>query len=551
MRKFLVATLMLTAIFAFAACGQADGGGTAPTAPAQQAPAAGGDTATSDTVIGTDAVDFSETLHITVTRRGGARDVNQHNYFDEFMLERFNVVFDITDIPNADYITRMNLLFAAGEEDMIGIAHRPDFMLTDWIEAGHLRGFSYDDIMRLMPNYSAHFIESFGEDAWRVVWNSIVHSDGLAYYLPHRRPHSMNMAWLYRADLFEELGVEFPNTLDELIVILEDLQELTGGFPIVEADPDGPIWAFQGWMQAFGIPELGVRDVSMVDPRTGEFVPFIFSTDNFRRYTSFLADLHARGLMWPEFITGTQEQRNSLQARNNRFVMWSWPEQIATQHNEISQTEDPNARWEWATVMLTEDPANGHFFKHDPFFTADGVGISIDTPDNVVERFFYIMNWLYSDEGMTFNSFGIEGVHFEFVDGERHFLPHMSNPQTPVGNSLINYGFVSMAGGLHHPDINNVYRAWMQDLHNTFMYRENYYFHIAPILQFTPDETRELANIQTLLNQTRDEYFSRFIVGQLDPTNDNDWNDYIDTMNSLGLERAKEIRTAAFNRANN
>ena len=87
--------------------------------------------------------------------------------------------------------------------------------------------------------------------------------------------------------------------------------------------------------------------------------------------------------MWPEFITGTAEQRNSLQSRNNRFVQWGWPEQIPV------------------------------------IQTADGVAISIDTPEYIVERWFYYMNWLYSDEGMTFSSFGLKGIHFEWVDDER------------------------------------------------------------------------------------------------------------------------------------
>ncbi|MCL2573601.1 MAG: hypothetical protein FWE34_03490 [Defluviitaleaceae bacterium] len=550
--KVLVMTLaMLLVLGLMAACGGGNDNNDAPadttTPAATDAPATPAPADTTD--VEPAGIDLSETVTITVTRRGGARDVNQHDYFAEYVLERFNVIFEVTDIPNADYITRMNLMFASGDEDHVSIAHRPDFMLNDWVEQGHLRGFTRQELEMLMPNYIEHWNE-VGPDVWDIVWNTIMHSDGLAYYLPHRRPHAMNMSWMYRADLFEELNLEFPDTIDELIPILHQLQAHTGGFPIVEADPDGPIWAFQGWMQIFGMPELGARDLSMIHPVTGEFEPYIFTTDAFRRYTSFLNYLHDSGLMWPEFITGTAEQRNSLQSRNNRFVQWGWPEQIPTIQNELSQEYDPNARWEWATVMLTEDPANGHFFKRDPFHTADGVGISIDAPDYVVERWFYFMNWLYSDEGMTFNSFGIEGTHFEWVGDERHFLDHMTNPADPGGYGLVNFGFVSMAGGLHHPDINRVYRPWMIDLHNTFYGRDNYFFHLAPIMRFTAEETRELAQIQTLLNQTRDEYFSRFIVGQIDINNDAHWQEYIDTMNALGLDRFKEIRSAAFERSN-
>ena len=89
----------------------------------------------------------------------------------------------------------------------------------------------------------------------------------------------------------------------------------------------------------------------------------------------------------------------------------------------------------------------------------------------------------------------------------------------------------------------------MVDLENTFFNRDNYYFHTTHVQKFTPEETRELAGLEVSLSQTRNEYYSRFIVGQLDVNNDRDWNAYIDTMKRMGLDRVSAIRTAAYNRS--
>jgi len=553
MKRIFMIACVLALFGLLAAC--AGGGNNAPAnvqgnqqQPVQQTPAQPGQEPTvpaSPNAHLADAsnIDLSERVTITITRRGGPRDVNQENMFAAFMLERFNAVLDVTDIANADYVTRMNLMFAAGEADDVSIAHRPDFMLNDWIEAGYLRAFTYDDVQRLLPNYVNHFAPG----RFPVVWASNVHSDGFIYRFAGRRAQDLNMTWMYRADVFEELNLTFPNNTEDLFDILVQLREATGMYPIVEADPDSAIWAFAGWLQAFGMPELSARDISMVDPRTGEFIPFIFATDMYRDVLRFLHRLYENDVMWPEFATGTAEQRDSLMARGHRHVIWGWPEQIPTQLNDLSQTENPNARWEWSRDMISADPASGHFFKMDPFFAADGVGFSADASDIVVERFLYILNWLYSDEGMRFTTFGIEGVHHEVQAPYYRFLDHMSSPQRPAGHQLMHYGWVVL-GVPHHHNQNAFYRPVMVELAETFVGRPNYYYHVAPIIHFTAEETRALADIQTLLNQTRDQYFARFIMGHVDINDDAAWNNYISTMNALGLERAIDIRTEAFQR---
>ena len=492
-----------------------------------------------------DEVDLEKTLTINVARRGSIRDLTLENMFSKYLQDRFNVILNITDIAPSDYITRMNLMFAAGETDDLSLAHRPDFMLSNWIEAGYLLGFTQEQVEKLLPNFISHYTP----EAWPVVWDNISYTDGLTYYFPGRRAQYMNMAWLYREDIFNKYGLTFPDTTDELFDVLMKLKEETGMYPIVECDPQSSMWAFTGYLQAFGMPELALRDISMIDPITGDFEPFIFTTDNYRRFISFLNKLYKNDLMWPEFATGTHEQRNSLQARGHRFIMWGFPEQIATQLNEISRTGNQDANWKWAPVMITEDTAKGHFYKRDPYFAADGIGFSVDATDEVVERFLYILNWLYSEEGLIFATYGLEGVHFERQGSDFVFLPHMATPLTPVGHKLENFGFIPALVPSHH-NLNDYYRPYIAELQNTFINRENYYFHTAPILRFTERESTELADIQTILAQTREEYSARFVMGHLDVNDDAVWDSYVRTMNQLGLQKLKDIRNAAYGRKN-
>jgi len=197
--------------------------------------------------------------------------------------------------------------------------------------------------------------------------------------------------------------------------------------------------------------------------------------------------------------------------------------------------------------MISADPASGFFFKMDPFFAADGTGFAADAPDHVVERYLYILNWLYSDEGMAFNTFGLEGVHHERdADGNFVFLPHISSPLGSADRSISHYGWVSQVP--HHHNQNQFYRPFMVELADTFIGRDNYYYHLAPIIHFTANESRDLADVQTILNQQRDQYFVRFVMGHIDINDDAVWNAYVNTKNQLGLQRVIDIRTEAFHR---
>ena len=43
------------------------------------------------------------------------------------------------------------------------------------------------------------------------------------------------------------------------------------------------------------------------------------------------------------------------------------------------------------------------------------------------------------------------------------------------------------------------------------------------------------------------EYILRFIMGELDVTDDNAWNEYLAALDNAGLQEASEIRTNGYN----
>lgn len=55
-------------------------------------------------------------------------------------------------------------------------------------------------------------------------------------------------------------------------------------------------------------------------------------------------------------------------------------------------------------------------------------------------------------------------------------------------------------------------------------------------MRYTSEEESRFTDLATALDTKRDEYMARFLLGDMNPEDDNDWNQYISDMNRVGLQ---------------
>lgn len=469
------------------------------------------------------------------------------NQFAKLLKEKFNLVIETTEISTADYVTKMSLLFASGEPPEYLYSLRPEWKLNEWTEAGYIKGFTVDELKTKLPNY----MKVWTDEEWANVYGNAQYSDGKVYYLPGKRAAKLNMTWVYRKDTFDALGLAYPKSTDDMYNALKAIKEKTGKVPYVSASTGsgGALWAFSGFLQSFGMPELAIRELSYVDPVSKTFVPYAFSESNYREFLKYMNKLYKEGLIWKEFATATTEQTKKFQTQGNGFALWGYPEKLA-EYDNISKSADANAKWDWSKDMVSASQ-DKIYFKRDPYFNADGIGFYSKISDEKLNRVLDYVNWAMTEEGQRFNTFGVEGLTYEMKDGKPVYMEKMISPTKATGEKMGEYGIVGSAGWMvAHPAVNEVYKPVYKELEKTFLDRRDYNFFMAPIMPFTEAENKKLADIQTSINDTRDEYAARFIMGQLDPANEADWNKYIETLNKLGLQDMKKVRADAYNRAN-
>ena len=219
---------------------------------------------------------------------------NEPVYEHKIVREKFGIVFDVEYVAQSAYTEKMNLYFASG--------NYPDYVyrapniqdVHRWAMEGHIRPMS--DLFDRLPEYFANWTE----EGWAEAFLFTRSPDGKLYFLPERRDYTHYMAWIYRADLFEEAGIEFPQTTEDLLAALDTLTDLyPDSTPIVNWFGIDMLWGFQLAFRTH-------KDVH-VDIDTGELV-YGPATDKYRDMLTFVNELYRRGYIDREWLTMQRSQ---------------------------------------------------------------------------------------------------------------------------------------------------------------------------------------------------------------------------------------------------
>ena len=521
------------------------------------------------------------------------------NAFDQMLLDRFNIYFDYDRIPRTDWETKTNTYFATGDAPDLTTGGK-EVNYKGWAEDEMLVPVadSLEDLQQKMPNYCKLFGDNM-ED----VYNLASSADGKLYYLPSVRQEKCQMCWLYRKDIFDQLGLEFPETTDEFLEVCRKLKEAYPDKIIISSNGQKKS-SLTGFFQAFGMPELILADYSYVD-RDGNFVPYAMTTDSAREMYCFLKELHDMGVIDNEILSLEKDKFYSRCATDNAFITYNYIYNAETFTNKTNVNGKEGGEWAYTSNMLTNDKSRGTVFKKDPLYSDWGPAFSTSmlSEEGKMDKVLELYDWFATNEGQLYTTYGIEGESYDLVtideyknqekariDGELadgDLTQEEADQQkadvdafvvpddwktikdgvecVPVvkdgwyhqeynsGGDKINekLGMFS-AVFLKHPKMFYEVRGnQIEDLYSEFMGKmetDNYYYIEEVPMRYTADEEQLVTDLSTSLATKRDEYMARFLLGQMDPSNDDDWNQYISDMKRVGLEKFEALQTEVYNR---
>ncbi|HML49733.1 MAG TPA: extracellular solute-binding protein, partial [Clostridia bacterium] len=313
-----------------------------------------------------------------------------------------------------------------------------------------------DDYLQYAPNLTNAMVPEDYLTWWREFF------DGKIYAIPTIHDVPGSISYMVRADWLKRVGKEIPTTWDELVDVLR-------AFKAQDANGDGDAnneipfaldnrFCLDGLMYIFGIMPSGDGQFCILPDKTYSVV---YEHPNYQKYTEAVAMLYKEGLLDPEFaVPRNQDTLFQIMDNNTCGFTMTWAERarISTEVNA-----ELIADAEWVCIPPIQGPDGAQMIRSRAK-TVNLYYVTVGAEKRgKVEKILQFVNWIYSEEGNRLMNYGIEGVHYQVVDGK----PVLVDPYIT--------GFVAarQAGLIHSPFIFNFLPdVYMQLLTGNLSYEE-------------------------------------------------------------------------------
>ena len=463
--------------------------------------------------------------------------------------------------PIMEYITgKTNISLELLEQNMMTANEKFNLMVAsqdypDIISAfdesysgGAVKGYEDDVIMDLTdlmeenaPNYMAYIQQD--QQNYRDAYND----DGQMLFMNGYNDNYVQARGnVIRQDLLDKLGLDTPVTYEEYHDVLEAFKN------------DGieyPIWmpqALQGGAllsAGFGVSGYTIQQSGTHFFQKDGTVYSSFLTEEYKEFLQLMAQWYSEGLMAKDFYAIVDDMGSASEPEilnGNVGVWYHMADKIGT-YNKSSSVEGFHAVG--IADAVQQEGEISHFYQNEGSSKTTNKGISISVQAEDPEDILKFFDWFFTKEGSTVANYGIEGTSFEY-DAE-------GNPQyTDLIANNPDYTFQQIALLYCWADIPTIvdrdrsfHATYTQDsLDAIELYGKNTdgAYEMPTRLSFTAAESDEYASTIGDIETRADEQIVRFVIGELNF--DSDWDDFVQELKDMGLERCVELKQTALDR---
>lgn len=508
-----------------------------------------------------EGVSNAEPLKFSVTVQSNGVDNTQsmiHKEWIKLMEEKLGRKIDIqwNYIPAADYDAKMKLEIASN--NMTDFFMTPLFYdVSEMAEQGQIIDISqYKD---LMPNYM-NYLNQVKDGLTRTST-----AEGKMYYFKEtstpRFPTDKGMliqnVSSYRYDLFEKNNIKIPETLDELYEAAKKLKEL---YP--DKYPINTRWkSFRSLFSANHV-------TNEIYWNGKEFVHGVFEP-GYKEALQFANKLYAEQLLDPEYLVDTDDLIKQKALNEDNFI---WLTQWFTEPGNLTRTSNDGKIF--AVALYPNNPSYGTAWQNvvngntaDLGWGAAAISARAKNPEDIVK----FVDLQYDPDVMRLLTWGIEGTTYTLdAEGNPTFMDEFKTADDPwvVGNkygiraskdyrpglqlSSESAAFVDFAA-TDYTYFNNKYEEVPIEKHEYLrdlpMPKNDYVpvWYDAPSIQFTEDESQQIAEVMTPLTTFIEESEARFVAGKESFDN---WDAFINKAKGMGdINKVLQIYNDAAKRA--
>ena len=396
-----------------------------------------------------------------------------------------------------------------------------------------------DDYMDQAPNLSA-LLEENPE-----ISKMIKSSSGNYYCFPFLRgletPNKTEFSsgLTYRADVLKELGFDTVlETIDEWEEVLRAAKAAGFSKPFTTRNE----WVKDVWSPAFDnwgsfYVDDGVVKNGLIEDSRKEFI-------------ARMAAWYDEGLLDNDWMQADKKSTQTDFVAGNCVLGYAPFGQGLGTYTQAMMEADPNFKEEYiqaAAPVTSTKGKNAKFSKMNNIFDQSGVSAAISSQCKNVEAAVWLLDWMYSEEGMICYNFGIEGVSYEMVDGKPVYTDViMNNPDgMSVAQALAAYTRTSTSGvGVQMEDYIEQYYA--QDNQKTALelsMKTDMGEHMFPPCSVSEENQDRYTEIMSQVKTLSDEMEASFICGT---TSMDEWDSYQQKLKDAGIEEAIAMMQQAY-----
>lgn len=461
---------------------------------------------------------------------GIINDYNENGFFEE--LEKRTGVHLEFIIPAAgNEKEAYNLMIASGE--LADIITHNGYEYPEGLDAAVDDGYYLDLTPYLdtcLPDYNRVrtsdpvMEKSTTTDKGRVVGLHILYTEKQGPW----------MGMQIRKDWLDDLGLEVPETYDELETVLKAFKEEKNAYAPISVGKKGTMETSHALSAGYGVMET----YQQVDGK----VLYGPMEEGWKEYLTMLNRWYEEGLIDPDFMTNGGWQVDTGMVLNGDTGVWN------AMYTMISQYEDGGDIEVVPMASPKKEKGDQLHIRREDGYVGNAVTISADC--KYPEIAMKLWNYLYSEEGALLANYGIEGDTFNYVDGKPQVSDKITNnEQYSMSQAQALYLMPpSRFGGLYDWT-RELASVPAKDVKAFDIWSEADDSYIIPSrISYTSEEASEFAKLNAEITTYMEENSVKFITGVLDI--DTDWDNYVQQLKDLGVEQAIAIKQAALERFN-
>lgn len=439
--------------------------------------------------------------------------------------ELTNIKLEVVEMPIASITEKVKLTVISG--DMYDIMYGID---TRQVNTLGMQG-AFAPINELaeeydLPNFKKLFVE---ENPWFLTQLSA--EDGNLYFWPsYNARRDVNHGFMYRADIFEEVGIKPWTNYEEFY---ENLKALKAAYPdsYPIASKNGAN-EFKNFSWSFGtqFPYKYVEDEG-----TWEFGP---TTEEYKAMLDFMQKLYTEGLIDPEFLTDTDASWTTKMTTNASFITYDWIDRMDMFRQQVAEAI-PGYDLRYGYPV-------GPTGKHFPLTKVGTYGKQVNAKSKNLEAVAKFLDFTVSPAGAELLTVGMEDeVYTIKADGKKLYNGFEEDFVVSINDLLSKFGIFG-EGMYTRVSPNSVYLQYSerQQEAQDLLTKNDRILNASPILTFAADEDELITEVQVDLEAKALEFSSQYVV---DPSyGDDQWNAWVERANK---ELKAEELTAAYNAA--